>query len=202
MNAQVPIMFLAGVVFAGCSSPPRNTLRPESPVKPGLILLTPDEAEHYGLRLTPPSPATRTREDGSPLDAASVIASTGVKAYALGRVADPTDPDLLHESHVVYRRETFPQWRLDPPVGERILVGPRVTDGRAELQPLLSKELTAYLAEQRKATEANQQAIAALFEAVNALNQHQQAVIRQQSESPAAAPPPDHPPSAPAPEEP
>ena len=85
----------------------------------------------------------------------------------------------MHEEHAVYRRETAPRWRLDAPANRKILVGPQVTDGRQEIQPLLSKELTTFLADERRATEANQKAISALFQAVDALTRQQQAVLRR-----------------------
>jgi hypothetical protein len=109
----------------------------------------------------------------------------------------------MHEEHVVYRRETAPQWRLDAPAQQKILVGPRVTDGRQELQPLLSKELTGYLADQRRATEANQKAITALFQSVDALNRQQAELIRHEiGRKPAPAEPvPVERPSAPEPDE-
>jgi uncharacterized coiled-coil protein SlyX len=59
---------------------------------------------------------------------------------------------------------------MQPPTDQKILVGPRVTDGREDLQPVLSKELVSYLTEQRQATEANQKAIAALFQAIERLD--------------------------------
>lgn len=41
-----------------------------------------------------------------------------VKAYSVGRYADPNNPETMHERHTVYRREQGPDWNflLDPPV--------------------------------------------------------------------------------------
>jgi hypothetical protein len=65
---------------------------------------------------------------------------------------------------------------LQAPAGQKLLIGPRQSDGRQELQPLLDKELTTFLSDQRRSTEANQKAIAALFQAVDALSRQQQAI--------------------------
>jgi hypothetical protein len=71
---------------------------------------------------------------------------------------------------MVYRRETAPAWRTQSPAAAKIVVGTQVADGRQELQSNLSKELAGFMTEQRLAIEANQQAIAALFQAVDRLN--------------------------------
>ncbi len=41
-----------------------------------------------------------------------------VKAYSVGRYADPNNPETMHEQHTVYRREQGPDWNFlpDPPV--------------------------------------------------------------------------------------
>lgn len=152
-------------------------------------MLTADEAAQRGIELRPAAAAAAVpAADLQPLDASAVTVPGDIKVYTFNRAADPADRDLLHEEHVVYRRETAPQWRLEAPVGQKILVGPRVTDGRGDLQPLMNKELAAYLADQRRATEANGKAIAALFQAVDAINRQQQALARRELVASAPAP--------------
>jgi hypothetical protein len=161
---------IAAALLAGCNTSPNVAEHREVYVKPAMILLTADQAAARGLNVTsgttaePPLPA-----DLQPTDTRAVIAPPSIKVYTVNRSSDPADRDLLHEQHVVYRRETTPTWRMQPPTDQKILVGPRVTDGREDLQPVLSKELVSYLTEQRQATEANQKAIAALFQAIERL---------------------------------
>lgn len=168
------------LLLASCATSPSSSSRHESYVKPGLILLTADQAEQRGINVQPPTPATASAPaDLEPLDASAVVSSPGVKVYTLNRQVDPADRELLHEQHVVYRRETGPEWTLQAPSNRKILVGPTITDGRQELRPLLDKELTAFLSDQRRVTESNQKAIAALFDAVASLNRQNQALIQE-----------------------
>lgn len=168
---------LLPLVLAGCSSPGGTSADREPYVKPGLILLTADQAERRGITIArgTPSPSGRDLE---PLDAEAVAVSPGIKVYSLNRAIDPADPELMHEAHVVYRRESTPQWRLDAPAAQKILVGPQVTDGRQDLRPLLTKELAGFMADERRVREANNEAVAALFRAVDALRQQQEATRR------------------------
>lgn len=184
---------VAALAAAGCSSSPSAAAAREPYVKPGLIMVTADQARRLGVEVEgasrapePPMPAELSR-----LDSAAIVAPPDVKVYSLNRSVDPADRELMHEAHVVYRRETSPRWRLDAPADQKILVGPRVTDGRQELQPMLNNEVTAFLAEQRRVAEANQKAIASLFEAVEALNRQQQSILRREltpARKPASAP--------------
>jgi hypothetical protein len=191
---NIPTLFALGsslIVLAGCASSSSVGQR-EPYVKPGLILLTADQAERRGIELSAPSNQEAVPLGSLPaLDARSVTVPANVKVYTLNRAVDPGDSNLMHEEHVVYRRETAPQWRLNAAVEQKILVGPKVTDGRQELTPLLDKELTTYLSDQRRATEANQQAIAALLKAVDALSRQQRASVEhglQKSSAPEGAP--------------
>jgi hypothetical protein len=192
---NIPSLLVVGsslVVMAGCASP-SSAGRREPYVKPGLILLTADQAERRGIELSVPAhQAAVPSGSPQPLDSKCVIAPADVKVYTLNRAVDPADPNLMHEEHVVYRRETSPRWQLNGSVEQKILVGPKVTDGRQELTPLLDKELTTYLSDQRRATEANQQAIAALLKAVDALSRQQRATVEhglQKSSAPEENPP-------------
>jgi hypothetical protein len=193
-----PMLVLAATmgVLAGCASSPSGSATHQPYVKPGLIMLTADQAERRGIELKPLADQPMAAALQA-LDSAAVIAPADVKVYTLGRAVDSVDTNLMHEEHVVYRRETTPAWRLNAPADQKILVGPRATDGRQEIKPLLDKELTTYLSDQRRATETNQQAIAALFKAIEALSRQQQAVLEHEQrkttpgeQSGAAATPP------------
>lgn len=183
------LLLAASAVFAGCAStevPPEH----EPYVRPGLIMLTADQAAQRGIELTPPPhpvpvPLPSTL---SPVDTNAVIVPPGIKVYALNRAADPADPEVMHEQHLVYRRESTPQWRLDTPPTQQLLIGPSVVDGRQDIQPVLTKELTSFLLEQRRATETNQRAIETLLHAVDALDRQNQ-ILAQRLPAPANAEP-------------
>lgn len=186
----LPSFFVAASVLtlAGCAEAPASSQH-EPYVKPGLVVLTADQAAARGINVHAPAPQAGPtgRSDQTALEAGgfdplasdTVVATPDVKVYTLSREVDPADPTLLHEEHVVYRRETTPRWKLDAPAAQKILIGPRVTDGRQELRPLLDKELTSFLADERRATEANQKALAALFQAVDSLTRQQQELARR-----------------------
>ena len=174
---------LVGVLWSGCANPASPAARQVSYVKPGLIILTVDQAAHRGIRI--PEQAPPAAGGHSPLDASAVEAAPQIKAYTLNRSLDPADRSVMHEEHIVYRRETPASWKLDAPAERKLLIGPRITDGRQDLRPLLDKEIITYLSDQRRAQQATEQALAALFKAVEALNRQQQAVIeRDRSKAP------------------
>ncbi len=187
----LPSLFVAAFILtlAGCAEAPASSQH-EPYVKPGLVVLTADQAAARGINVHAPAPqadpagrSERTALEAGgfdPLASDAVIATPDVKVYTLSREVDPADPTLLHEEHVVYRRETTPRWKLDAPAAQKLLIGPRVTDGRQELRPVLDKELTSFLADQRRATEANQKAVAALFQAVDSLTRQQQELARRE----------------------
>lgn len=147
-------------------------------------MLTADQARARGIKIGAQDPAEAKPvvlpADMQELDASAAIIPAGVKVYTINRSVDAADPEIMHEEHVIYRRESSPRWRLDAPAGQKILVGPRVTDGQQDLKPILDKELTTFLNDQRRVAQANQQAIGALFQAVDALNRQQQALIRRE----------------------
>lgn len=189
MNRSTFFIAASALILAGCAAAPA-TSQHEPYVKPGLVVLTADQAAARGINVQSAAPhADRVdRSDQAvlqaggfdPLASDAVVATPDVKVYTLNREVDPADPTLLHEEHVVYRRETAPRWKLDAPAAQKILIGPRVTDGRQELRPVLDKELTSFLADQRRATEANQKALAALFQAVDSLTRQQQELARRE----------------------
>lgn len=190
MNASLRLLIApAAIGLAGCVSSPAPKSAQEPHVKPSLVLLTADQAEARGIRIDAPAKPPIAGSDLQPLDASMVAAPAEIKVYTLNRAVDAADPALMHEEHVVYRREVAPRWRLDVPADQKLLVGPRATDGRQDLHPLLEKELTTYLTDQRRATEENRQAIAALFQALDALTRQQQALAEKALHDDAGAKP-------------
>jgi hypothetical protein len=45
-----------------------------------------------------------------------------VEAYPVARYVDPSNKNLMHEKHFVYRRQA-PKWKLDSEPSERVVVG-------------------------------------------------------------------------------
>ncbi len=203
LSPTAPLVIVA-LAVSGCLSSSESGMARGPYVKPNLVMLTADQAAQRGIKIEAAVPAKPPMPKGiSVLDSSAVVAPADVKVYVINRAADQADPDLMHEEHVVYRRESSPRWRLEAPVEQKILIGPRITDGRQDLQPLLSKELSTFLTDQRRATEANQQAITALFQAVDAVTRQQETLIRRERSTgkPASQPAETAPAADPAPRE-
>jgi len=47
-----------------------------------------------------------------------------LKAYPVNRYVDPNDPNMLHEAHLVYRKETGASWNLSPHAPTVVPLGP------------------------------------------------------------------------------
>jgi hypothetical protein len=86
---------------------------------------------------------------------------------------DAADPDLLHETHVAYRRETAPRWQMRAPADQQILVGPRITDSRQDFAPIKDHEVEVYLAEQHTRQQEDRKAIELLFKGLDTLTKQQ-----------------------------
>ncbi len=161
------------LLLAGCENAPSPGVRPGPYVRPGLIMVPADQAHLYGVgntedRARAPSPAPAAL---SAMDVRSVQTDSAVTAIQFNRYADPARPnELMHEAHVVYRRDTSPRWRLQPASAqEQIMVGPRLTDGRGEVRPLMSQELESYIRDQRANAQRQQQAVGQLSEGIRQL---------------------------------
>lgn len=76
-----------------------------------------------------------------------------IKAYPVGRYRDPSNPDVMHERHTVYRREEAADWNLVPDAPYALPLGP-VT---ARSTPSASYYVTA----DREQMNAQQRAYAA-----------------------------------------
>ena len=164
-------LFAAAGLFAGCANSNPSARLGGPYVKPGLIMVTPDQAAKYGLaerpvEATPPAGV-------SALDTSAVLAEPGVRVYTFGRIQDAADQDLLHETHVAYRRETAPRWQMQAPADRQILVGPRITDSRQDFAPIKDREVEAYLAEQHSRQQEDRQAIELLFKGLDTLTKQQ-----------------------------
>ncbi|RRJ96399.1 hypothetical protein Ga0100231_021200 [Opitutaceae bacterium TAV4] len=109
----------------------------------------------------PPVPVAGPDLDQSNVE--KVRTGETLKAYPIGRYVDPNDPNVMHESHVVYRKESGANWNLVPNAPTVVPLGPvlAVSDGATQPNPLPA-ELEQKVAEQN-------QLMAALIEQNEAL---------------------------------
>jgi hypothetical protein len=95
----------------------------------------------------PVAPVSGTELDQSNVE--KVRTGETLKAYPIGRFVDPNDPNVMHESHVVYRKESGISWNLSPNAPTVVPLGPvlAVTDPSVQANPLPA-ELEQKVAEQ------------------------------------------------------
>lgn len=87
----------------------------------------------------------------NPSNAEKVRHGDALKAYPINRYVDPNDPNVMHEGHVVYRRESVGGWNLNPNAPTVVPLGPAlaVADGARQPNPLPA-ELEQKIAEQNQ----------------------------------------------------
>lgn len=202
MKTPTLILFgLAAALLGGCATPAQQAARAPY-VKPHLIMLTADQAQARGIKVAA-APGTEQQQPVplpagiDALDASAVVTPAGVKVYTINRSVDPFDSEVMHEEHVVYRRETPPRWRLNAPTDQKIMVGPKITDGQQRVDPIADKELTTFLNDQRRVAQSQQQAITALFKAVDSLSRQQEALLRRELQNGATGEPDKEPEATP-----
>lgn len=102
----------------------------------------------------PPSPPAAAPVSGTDLDQTNVenvrVGET-LKSYPVGRYVDPQDSNVMHEAHVVYRKEAGSSWNLNPNAPTVIPLGPvlAVADPARASNPLPA-ELEQKMAEQNQ----------------------------------------------------
>lgn len=97
----------------------------------------------------PPVPVAGT--DLDPANVEKVRVSETLKAYPVGRFVDPNDPNVMHESHVVYRKEAGAGWNLSPNAPTVVPLGPTLAVADPARQPNpLPAELEQKIAEQNQ----------------------------------------------------
>lgn len=76
-------------------------------------------------------------------DTENIRYSEQLKAYPVGRYADPNNPNVMHEAHTLYRTEQSPQWNLNPNVPTAVPMGPAiaVTEPSRETVTITTAEL-------------------------------------------------------------
>lgn len=101
-----------------------------------------------------------------------------IKAYPLGRYADPNNRGVMHEAHTIYRVETTPKWNLE---GRGRATNP--SPSTAAHTELSRNELLVELNRQREATKAVMQSgqtiSSKLGDLANSLQKNQQTLAEQ-----------------------
>ena len=179
MNIYHVVAVLSVLLIAGCQRPQGSIASAGPQVKPGLIMIPRDQVHLYaGAGECTGHVAAPT---ATPMDVGSVQSQSDVSVIQFNRYPDPARPrELMHEAHIVYRRENNPRWKLQPTSrNHQILIGPAVTDGRGEIQPLASQELGAFMQEQRANAQQQQQLVMALADGVRRLATQQEQLAQE-----------------------
>ena len=128
------------VFLAGCASQPRV-----------VVVHEPD----------PEQPPTHI-----PLTSEANVRIPGVtKAYPVARYVDPSNPRIMHERHVIYRREEDDRWRLAANARQQILIGNLESDSRQE------RRAAPYAQELPNLIRKNQQEARALNKTIQSQNE-------------------------------
>jgi len=169
---------LASCLLAGCAG--SSISRPGPYVKPGLVMVPADQAKYYGLGAQSEF-KPEVSAPFAPTDLRSVQTDSEVTAIQYNRYADPAHPtELMHEAHIVYRRDTPPRWRLNAPsAAQQILVGPQITDGRGEVKCLAAPELDAYLREQRTTLRRQEETLTKITDTMRQMAEQQKLFAEQ-----------------------
>ena len=98
-----------------------------------------------------PAPAPVAGTDLDQNNTEKVRVSESLKAYPVGRLVDPNEPNVMHEAHTVYRREAGSNWNLNPNARTVVPLGPvlAVADPAKTPNPLPA-ELEQKIAEQNQ----------------------------------------------------
>ena len=101
-----------------------------------------------------PAPPVVAPVSGTDLDQTNVEkvrVSETLKSYPVGRYVDPSDANVMHEAHVVYRKEAGANWNLNPNAPTVVPLGPvlAVADPAKTPAPLPA-ELEQKMAEQNQ----------------------------------------------------
>lgn len=133
MKNSACLVALVVVLCSGCSTLEKNA-----------VVATPPPAP-----VKAPAPVAGTQMDQGNLE--KVRFSEALKAYPVNRYVDPNDPNVMHEGHVLYRRENTGGWNLNPNAPTVVPLGPAlaVADGARVPNPLPA-ELEQKMAEQNQ----------------------------------------------------
>ena len=135
MKSSLLALGVFATLCAGCETLQRKTAAASAPMP------------------LPPASAI-TPVSGTDLDQTNIekvrIGET-LKSYPVGRYVDAADPNVMHEAHVVYRKEDGASWNLNPNAPTVVPLGPvlAVADPAKTPSPLPA-ELERKMAEQNQ----------------------------------------------------
>jgi hypothetical protein len=123
------IMSVLILALAGC----QTVKKPPAPPPPLIV----------------PPPVAGTELDQNNME--NVRVGESLKAYPVGRLVDPNNPNVMDEAHTVYRREAGAEWNLNPNAPTVVPLGPvlAVADPAKVPNPLPA-ELEQKIAEQNQ----------------------------------------------------
>jgi hypothetical protein len=98
--------------------------------------------------------------------------SEQLKAYPVGRYADPNNPEVMHEAHTLYRAEQSPRWNLNPNTPTVVPLGPAlaVADNSKQVVTITAAELEE-MRRSRQALEATYEQNKRLTQEIEKLRQ-------------------------------
>lgn len=136
--------------------------------------------------LSPPAPAPKVAPvagtDLDPTNVEKVRVGETLKSYPVNRYIDPTDPNVMHEAHVVYRKEAGAAWNLNPNAPTVVPLGPVLAVADPAKTPgLLPAELEAKMAEQNQLVASLIEQNEALTKQLAQLNQDVAALRQKQA---------------------
>ncbi len=137
MKSEFLLMCGCVALFAGCATAEKKPM--------AAVAATPPPASAHATA-EPAGPAAPV----APIAAEKVRNAEALKAYPINRYVDPNDPNVMHEGHVIYRREISAGWNLTPTAPTTVQLGPGLVanaEGARQPNPL-SAELEQKIAEQ------------------------------------------------------
>jgi hypothetical protein len=102
MKNKIIILSALALSLAGCQTPKKAAPPPPPPVVV--------------------APVAGTELDQNNLE--KVRVGEALKAYPVGRLVDPNNPNIMDEAHTVYRREAGASWNLNPNAPTVVPLGP------------------------------------------------------------------------------
>mgnify|MGYP001110280839 CR=1 FL=1 len=166
MKINALILGAALALCAGCETMSRKTAGATTP--------------------SPPPPAPKVAPvAGTDLDQSNlekVRVGETLRSYPVSRYIDPSDPNVMHEAHVVYRKEAGASWNLNPNAPTIVPLGPvlAVADPAKTPDPLPS-ELESKMAEQNQLVASLIEQNEALTKQLAQLNQDVAALRQKQT---------------------
>jgi hypothetical protein len=169
MKNRVLVIFAAAMLAGGCATAEKKAVVTAPAPPPPAVVATPSVAVEQKA-------------------AENVRHAEALKAYPVNRYVDPNDPNVMHEGHVIYRREVGSGWNLTPTAPTVVQLGPGLTvaaDGAKQPNPLPA-ELEQRIAEQNQLMASLIEQNESLAKELTRLNR-EVATIRQKEGSFAAA---------------